>query len=217
MSKTADIPSLEEFSILKNKYQKALDEIGVLKHELAELKRMIFGSKSERFIPVSDDQLTLFNDIEPKEAPQEQEEIINYSRTKATKDKKQPIRGVLPSHLPRVEETIEPENLEKGAAKIGQEVTEILEYNPANLFVRRIIRPKYALKEQKGVVIGELPTLPLPKSNAGASILAYIIVSKMVDHLPFYRQRQIFKRFSLNVLISIFSGVKYSFEIFFKH
>ena len=187
--------------------QKEYHQLLSLKDPLAELKRMIFGSRSEKFIATSQNQLGLFNDISPTDTVLPVKEKISYERNKPSKDKnKQPVRGVLPAHLPRVEEIIEPDTIKQGAKQIGQEVTEILEYNPAKLFVRKIIRPKYALKNQGGIVIGELPTVPIPKSNAGASLLAHITVSKFVDHLPFYRQRQIFKRQNFVVSDSTLGG-----------
>lgn len=53
--------------------------------------------------------------------------------------------------------------------RIGEEITELLEYKPGELYIRRLIRPKYALPNGDGVVIGELPSLPLPCANAGPS------------------------------------------------
>ena len=119
---------------------------------------------------------------------------ISYQRKAAKGEKQQPVRALLPAHLPRQEEVIEPKGLEEDMKKIGQEVTEILEHVPDKLYVRRIVRPKYVKDKQDGVYIGPLPSLPLPKSNAGPSLLAHILVSKFVDHLPYHRQIQIFKR-----------------------
>ena len=170
---------------------------------------MIFGSKSERFVANDDtSQLSLFGEGAKQEPQPTKTEEITYTRTKPVEDKKRPVRVPLPSHLPRVEETIEPEGLEEGAVKIGEEVTEILEYNPARLYVRKIIRPKYAFPKGKteGIIIGELPSLPIPKGNAGASLLAHIMVSKYVDHLPFYRQIQIYKRQGLVLTGSTING-----------
>ena len=78
--------------------------------------------------------------------------------------------------------------------KIGEEITEILEYIPGKLYVEKYIRNKYVLAEDKGIVIGNLPSLPIPRGNAGPGLLAQLMVSKYVDHLPFYRQAQQFKR-----------------------
>jgi transposase len=193
-------------SIPKSEYENLQSAIILLQDQLTELKRMIFGVKSEKFIPSVDNQLGLFGQTPHLDTIEPVTEHISFHRTKASKENKQPVRGILPAHLSRVEEIIEPDNLEADAQCIGEQVTEILEYNPAKLFVRKIVRPKYALKNQGGIVIGELPTLPIPKSNAGASLLAHITVSKFVDHLPFYRQRQIFKRQDFQVSDSTLGG-----------
>lgn len=180
-------------------------EYNTLKAELAELKRLIYGSKSERFIPADSQQTALFD--QPA-APTEEVEQVTYKRKVAKTAKQRPVRALLPAHLPRQEEVIEPEDLEEGMKKIGQEVTEILEHVPGKLYVRRIVRPKYVKDKQDedGVYIGQLPSLPLPKSNAGPSLLAHIMVSKFVDHLPYHRQIQIFKRASITLSSSTFNG-----------
>lgn len=195
----------EEF-VPRSKYERLLSEHEYLKHQLAELRRMIFGSKSERFVPGDDSQLNLF-DAEQEVAKSETEtEQITYTRDKAQKEKKNAVRIKIPSHLPRIEEIIEPEDVIEGSRKIGEEITEILEYNPAQVFVRKIIRPKYSKPGKDGVSIAELPSLPIPKGNAGASLLAHIMVSKFVDHLPYYRQIQIFKRQQLILSDSTLNG-----------
>lgn len=194
----------EEF-VSKIQYEKLLSENEYLKQQLSELKRMIFGSKSERFVPTDDSQLSLFG-FEQEAEKETETEQISYTREKAKKEKKNAVRAKIPAHLPRIEETIEPEGIEEGSKKIGEEITEILEYNPARVFVRKIIRPKYAKPRDEGVTIAELPSLPIPKGNAGASMLAYIMVSKFVDHLPYYRQIQIFKRQELILSDSTING-----------
>ena len=194
----------EQF-VSRAQYEKLLSENEYLKQQLSELKRMIFGSKSERFVPTDDSQLNLF-DIEKQKVAELETEEITYTRDKAQKEKKSAVRTKIPAHLPRIEETIEPDNIESNSKKIGEEITEILEYNPARVFVRKIIRPKYAKANNEGVVIAELPSLPIPKGNAGASMLAYIMVSKFVDHLPYYRQIQIFKRQQLTLSDSTLNG-----------
>ena len=194
----------QEF-VSKEKYEKLLSENEYLKQQLSELKRLIFGSKSERFIPSDESQLHLFDSPE-QAVPEKETEEISYTREKPKKESKQAIRTKLPAHLPRVEEVIEPTDIEEGSKKIGEEITEILEYNPAQIFVRKIVRPKYAKPENDGVVIADLPSLPIPKGNAGASLLAHLMVSKFIDHLPFYRQIQIFKRQKLILSDSTLNG-----------
>jgi len=194
----------------KEKYDRLLSEHEYLKQQLAELKRMIFGSKSERFISSATSdvmQLSLFETEKVDTATEASTEDITYTRTKQTSKKKEtPVRMALPAHLPRVEEVIEPTEIKEGSKKIGEEVTEILEYNPSKLFVRKIVRPKYAISGNDGVVIGELPSLPIPRGNAGAGLLTHIMVSKYVDHLPFYRQIKIFGRQGVELSDSTFNG-----------
>ena len=176
------------------------------KRQLAELKRMIFGSKSERFKFVDSSQMELFE----KELEEKQEELekytVTYQRDKKKKNKEKPIRTAIPAHFPRVEETILPKNIDPSWDKIGEEVTELLEIKPLTVFVRRIIRPKYALPKEQGIIIAELPSLPIPKGNAASSLLAFILISKFVDHLPLYRLLQIFKRQELDISKSTIGG-----------
>ncbi len=78
---------------------------------------------------------------------------------------------------------------------IGDEVSETVEYTPASLYVHRIIRRKYAPKQGYGTIkIAPLPSKPIDKGIAGSSLLAWLMVSKFVDHIPYYRMRQRFKR-----------------------
>lgn len=193
-------------TITKAEYQAMRQQIELLNHQLAELKRMIFGAKRERFVPADSNQGSLF-DL-PQEEAQGNQEQISYTRNKP-KEKKQPLRLELAPHLPRKEEVIVPEGLPEDAKKIGEAVTEILEYEPATIYVRRIVRPKYVVSsndEQTQISIAPLPTLPIPKSNAGAGILAYIMVSKFVDHLPFYRLVRMLRRQGVVIAESTISG-----------
>ena len=200
------IKNIQNEVVSKAEYDKLLQEYQSLKTQLSELQRMIFGSRSERFVPMTDGQIDLFTGTALSEQAKVQKQEISYTRTVGTKKKQKPIRTEIPSHLPRVEEVIEPSEIEPGSKKIGEEITEILEYNPANIYVRRIIRPKYAKPKNTGVVIAPMPSLPIPRSNAGAGMLAQIAVSKFIDHLPFYRQIQIFKRQRLNISPSTIGG-----------
>jgi len=169
----------------------------ILKHHFEQLQKMVFGAKSERFVPVTiPGQLTLGLDIPEIEAPKQDTETITYSRKK---NAEVPATGharlAIPAHIPRVEVVLEPKDDITGAIKIGEEITEILDYKPGRLFVKKFIRPKYKMPEVENViVIAELPSLPIPRGNAGAGLLSHILVSKYCDHLPLYRQIQQFKR-----------------------
>ena len=198
-------------TISKIEYQELLDfkaEVALLKHELAELRRMVFGQKRERFIPDDPAQGSLFN-FPPNEVVETQKENISYTRIKPKKGQKQPLRAEIPSYVPCREEIIEPKNIDKNSKRIGQRITEILEYEPANIYVRKIICPKYLVEtsdEETKIKVAPLPSLPIPKGNAGASIIAHILVSKFTDHLPYYRQSKIFKRQGLYIPDSTIGG-----------
>jgi len=202
-----DAPTHEEYNQLLINYQQLQREYAYVKQELAQLKRMIFGSKSERYIPEDTGQLTL--DLQEEEQNpdiQTKMEEISYKRKKTTKKKNTPVRLALPSHLHREEIRIEPQQNVTDAKKIGEEITEILEYIEGKFYVKKYVRSKFALPDEQGVVIGDLPTLPIPKGNAGPGLLSHLLISKFVDHLPFYRQVQQFKRQDITIAESTISG-----------
>ena len=171
-----------------------------LKFQVEQLQRMIYGSKRERFVPAMNaEQLTIQFTPQAEEVKElieaEQEKIrINYERQKAKKTKKEhPGRMALPKHLPVKEIVIEPTEDTTGMVRIGEEITEELDYTPAKLHINRIIRPKYITKEdEKGSqkqVIAEL-NRPIHKCIASAALLAMIFSDKFNFHLPLYRIHQ---------------------------
>ncbi|MFC1783639.1 IS66 family transposase, partial [Planctomycetota bacterium] len=84
--------------------------------------------------------------------------------------------------------------------RIGEEITEQLDYVPASFVVRQHVRGKYACKAcQDGVVIADLPARPIEKGRPGVGLLAHILTSKYADHLPLHRQEGIFKRHGLDI------------------
>ena len=213
----ADGGALEKAEKKNAHYEKVIKEkdliINKLTDQLAWYRRKFWKSSSEKYIPSDPAQRKLdFDglDILPEEETvikASADEIITYKRTRVEREKKQPVRMPLPEHLRREEEIIEPEGIDDLWVRMGEEVTEQLEHKPGELYVRRIIRPKYALKkdlqlvqessgeesQDKAVKIAVLPLLPLPRSNAGASLLAELIMSKYMYHLPFHRQLAMFK------------------------
>jgi transposase len=213
------IEGKEQEFVTKEAYDNLDANYQDLKRQLEELKRLIFGKKSERYISKqADGQLSFFDIPQEEEQAEPEKEEVNYIRSKSKKENRKAVRKLLPSHLPRQEEIIEPDNLPENAKKIGEEITEILEYTPQKLYVRRIIRPKYLIEKKQEeaeqakeelksqIVISDLPGLPLPKSNAGAGLLTYITVSKFIDHLPFYRLISIFKRQGVEISQSTMGG-----------
>jgi hypothetical protein len=126
--------SREDFiSELVNKEER----IASLEFQLAELKRLVFGSKHERFAPASTpEQLSLGLEGEPLAGAKRKTQAITYTRT-APENKKQPHRLVLPEKLPRERILIEPKEDITGCKQIGEEITEELEFVPGKLFVRQ--------------------------------------------------------------------------------
>ena len=174
-------------------------QVTSLSHQLDQLKKMIFGSKQERFAPAENpSQLSL--DIQAEAIAQVSVTAarkIEYTRTSTTvteNRKEHPGRTKLPEHLERREIIIEPAEDVSYCKKIGDEVSEELEYEPGKLYVNRIVRPKYAKPDNGGIVTAPMIERPLPKVIAGPALLAHIVIGKYVDHLPLYRQVEQFKR-----------------------
>lgn len=196
----------EALQIAHDKLQKDYEYV---RFELAQLKRLVFGSKSERFKSLTPDaqQMSLF-DI-PVEDIDVQKERITYTRKRNDGEKKQPVREELPAHLPRVEHIMEIDDLPEGAIRIGEISSEHLEYKKAELYVVKVIRPKYLTAsddESSTIAIAPVFELPLPKSKVGAGMLSHLMICKYVDHLPFYRQVQILKRLGITLPESTISG-----------
>jgi transposase len=165
-----------------------------LTFQLDQLKRMIYGTKSERFIPASmPGQLSLLEIETDNMAVPAKLNVPTHERT--VNGQKKPFRNILPDHLRRIEQIIYPEGYDESnsADIIGQEVTEILNYIPGEIYVERIVRPKYKTEQGK-IVIGNLPERPIAKGLFGIALIVRILVDKYVDHLPLNRQLARFKR-----------------------
>jgi transposase len=188
----------------KQKIQEQDLQILKLSHELNQLKKLVFGSKSERFQPQPANQLSLGLNEQPAPAANPLPPLqISYHRQKAAPASKHAGRMSLPAHLPRKQVLIEPEGLDTSLCKkIGEEITEELDYVPCRFFVRQYVRPKYVCPAAEGVVIAPLPDRPIPKAIAGPALLSYIICVKFLLHLPVYRQAQQFKREGVSLAAS---------------
>ncbi len=192
-------------------------EVQQLKDELAMFKRMLLGRKSERFVPSEEatEQLKLLFDQTPSnELDQKVAQIVASYERKAKDAPKESIhqgRMPIPAHIPREEEVIEPAEDVSGMTRIGEDVTEVLEYEVGRLWVRRIVRPRYARTAEQqqqqdqdadpagAIVQAPALELPLGRSKAGVSLVAHILISKYVEHLPLHRLIQRFARSGLKV------------------
>ena len=225
----ADRGALERAEKKNARYEEVIkdkdEKIRQLTDQLAWYRRKFWKASSEKYIPQDPSQRRLdFDglDILPQEEEAIKEaakEIVTYERSKPEKEKKQPARLPLPEDLRREEEVIEPEGIDENWTRIGEEITEVLEHKPGELFVRRIVRPKYALRKDlqqlredggesggKNMKIAALPLLPLPRSNAGASLLSELLIGKYVYHLPFHRSIEMFKLAGVSIPASTVNG-----------
>lgn len=178
-------------------------QIDQLKFQLEQLQRALFGSKSERFVSNEQgcSQLDIFTNEVITSEPLQITEVAAHQ-----KKKKQPKRKKLPEHLERKTEVVEPDVDTAEMRCIGEQITEKLEVIPARLFVRVIARPKYIDQQQK-IHIAQMPSEPFPKGIAGATLGAKIAVDKYVDHLPLYRQSQIYKRQDIDLPRSTLNNI----------
>jgi len=164
-----------------------------LQHQLEKLFYLLYGTKSEKQ-PISEAKTTKKSDERP---------VFRQ------KDRSGPTpngRGRLPEALPRVsiEHDIEEKKRYCQACglrwhRLGQVVTEQLDFKPAEFFVKEHVRYKYACRGCESVFIADCPVQPIDKGLAGAGVLAEVVINKYQDALPLYRQQQRFARLGITV------------------
>jgi len=179
-----------------------------LKFELARLRRMSFGQSSER-IGRQIEQLELrLEEIEASATDIAHETVSAADLAGAEAHENKPRRK-LPDHLPRREERHEPASCAcprcgtERLRRVGDDAREVLEYVPGRFEVVRHVRPAYSCAKCEAMVQASMPAMPIPRAMAGASVLAHVIMSKYADHLPLYRQAEIYARDGLDLDRSI--------------
>lgn len=166
-----------------------------LKAQLDVLKRARFGASSEK-IERSIEQLELaLEDIEAADA----ETTVPSSTATPASQKGKPSRQPLPDHLPRhdvVHDTVCACPVCGGAQfiKTGETVSEVLDYVPASFRVVRHIQPRFACKGCDTDIKAKMPSLPIERGKPGPGLLAHVLIAKYCDHLPLYRQADIYAR-----------------------
>lgn len=189
----------QENQRLKSKYEALLEQVRLFKQQR-------FGASSEKF-PA--DQQDLFNEAEVL-VDEDQEEVLAPADTAeaAATSRPQQKRGrqSLPAELPRIDVVHELPVAQRCCPEghalkvIGEEISEQLDIIPAKIQVLRHIRKKYACPCcQAHVKTAELPPQPIPKSNASAGLLAYLVTAKFLDALPLYRQSQMLQRIGIDI------------------
>jgi transposase len=168
-----------------------------LKAQIAKLRRMQFGKSSEKIdreIAQLELQLDELHEDEGHAAATSPTAVQALIRRAPEK----PYRKPLPDHLPREEEVHEPActcpNCGGAMRKLGEDVTEVLEYVPASFKVIRHVRPKLSCRVCETIAQSPMPSLPIERGKPGPGLLAHVLVAKYADHLPLYRQSGIYAR-----------------------
>lgn len=190
---------------IEGELEKEKEKTAELERLVKLLQRMKFGQSRERFEDPNQTQLPL--DVQP-EVQEEQEEVIKQEITYSRAKKKHPGRAKLPDHLPVEEIEIYPEGDLSDKVCIGKETTDVLDYVPGYFKIKRYIRYKYATKDKDNtqISIGLLPERIIDKGIPSNSLLAILLVFKYCDHLPLYRQKQIFSRENIDIASSTIDG-----------
>jgi transposase len=202
-----DIKSTHKIIVaLSKKNALFLVEIQSLKDQLALLKALRFGKSSEK----------LNKQISELESKIEDNEIeafksVRYDTESANKDRQKPKRKKLPDHLPREENILnpDPECASCGGTEfrtIGKDASELLEYVKSSLKVIRNIRPRCVCIKCDNIVQAYAPSNPISKGKAGPGLLSHVLIQKYCNHLPFYRQSEMFDREGIDISRSTMSS-----------
>src|SRR5262250_1481520 len=189
-----DVASLRALILSQHEQLLSRDaEIEQLRLLIVKLRRMQFGRKSEK-VERQIEQLQLrLDELEAKRAENE------VSSAPAAHPARKPARRPLPEHLPRETQTVLPKETKcpdcGGELKhLGDDVSEMLEYVPEHFKVIRQVRAKLACGRCDKIVQAPAPSRPIARGMAGPGLLAHVLVSKYCDHLPLYRQCEIYER-----------------------
>jgi transposase len=170
-----------------------------LTFEMAQLKRVKFGAKSEQ---LDAQQKALFDEAMDADIAALEEQLQDLiAASKPNEPRVAPRRVALPADLPRVERHHEPHSTTCACGcalkRIGQDVSEKLDYTPGVFTVERHIRGKWACAQCHTLTQAPVPAEIIDKGIPTSNLLAQVLVAKYADHLPLYRQEQIFARAGL--------------------
>ena len=183
-------------------------EIESLKLLILKLKRMQFGRRSEKLNRKIEQLELQLEDLETQGAETPPPAATVAVETVVTRRRRQ---RALPPELPRETETLAPD--ETGCpdcggtlSRLGEDVAETLEYVPARFKVIRTVRPKLSCTACDRIVQQPAPHRPIDRGMAGPGLLAHVLVSKYADHLPLYRQSEIYRRVGVELERSTLAG-----------
>jgi transposase len=183
-------------------YAKTL-QIEHIKAQLAVLRRARFGRSSEK-LDCEIEQLELVlgeleeGVAESNERAARAQSDAKFGERRKTTDRKPFGRKPLPNHLPRERVVHEPalacSSCGTVLRKIGEDVTEVLEYVPSSFKVIEHVRPKLSCRTCATILQAPLPSFPIERGRAGPALLAHVVVAKFADALPLHRQTTIYQR-----------------------
>lgn len=178
-------------------------KIDKLTFELAQLRRLKFDRSSEQ---MSAEQRALFDEAVDGDIAAIDEQLAALQATLPPKpegEKKSPKRAALPDRLPRRDVSHEPDNTTCGCGeamkRVGEDVSEKLDYTPGVFTVERHVRGKWCCAACRTLVQAPVPASVIDKGIPTAGLLAQVLVAKHADHLPLYRQETIFGRAGLAI------------------
>jgi transposase len=217
----ADADALRAFALACQSELKAAElsvqlrtlEIEKLKFQIAKLRRTQFGRRSERITRQIEQLALQLEELETGEA----EDIAKATAEDPPhplRQRQKPKRKPLPEHLPRQEIVHQPQanaacicpDCGAGMAKLGEDVTEVLDYVPGHFRVLRHVRPKYACTACDAIAQAPAAAMPTPRGRATPAMLAHLLVAKYCDHLPLYRQSEIYAREGIDLDRSTLCG-----------
>ena len=198
---------VNEVITLKDKNISLQDKNTILQNQLTRLREQLALLKKQRFGKSSE---KLESQIAELEAKIEEGELLEAAKTQANEDKQSlgaaeekpkniPKRQKLPENLERIDEILNPDPICPDCGgeifrKIADDISETLEYIPSSFKVIRHIRPRCACINCEKIVQAYPASKPIAKGMAGPGLLAHILVQKYCNHLPFYRQSEIYAR-----------------------
>jgi transposase len=179
-----------------------------LKLQIARYKRDKFGASSERLAQLGQLEL-LVEELETGRA--EMEALVPAAVADSPASLRKPVRKPLPEHLPRETVTHQAACTCAGCGGalrfIGEDVAEVLEIVPERFKVIRHVRPKFACASCRTITQAPAPSRPIARGLAGPNLIAHVLVSKYCDHLPLYRQSEIYERSGVELARSTLADI----------
>ncbi len=201
----------QQIATLVRQNEELVGEVAGLRHQIEQLQRRLYGPRSERY---EADQMYLDGVLKDSQIADLPAELPSIPVKETVRRQARPHgRADIPANIERVDEVLDlPADKKidplsgKVLVKLRDEISEKLAWKPGQWYVRRFIRPVYvhpdSQSEQAGVFMCSMPDSPVEKCKADNSVLALVAVQKYVDHLPLYRQGEIFKREGIEVASS---------------